>query len=108
VLVPCSQRYGKPRYTLLPYFDSSHAHERIFSGILPHDGKNIPFTELNTKIRATYNFAPTFCFFVPDFAARMLNKDYKTGTFDLSELDLHSEKSIEHDASLLRTHLSSL
>jgi len=71
-------------------------------GILPHDGKNISFKELNTKVRATYNFAPTFCFFVPDFAARMLGKSYKTDTFDLKDIDLHNATGIEHDASLFR------
>jgi hypothetical protein len=73
-------------------------------GILPHDGKNIKFTELSEKIRTTYNFSSSFCFFVPDFAANMLNKNYKKDTFDLAELDLHSKKSIEHDASLTRTY----
>jgi hypothetical protein len=28
-------------------------------GILPHDGKNIPFTEMTRKIHETYNFANT-------------------------------------------------
>ncbi|KAF8152994.1 Chloroperoxidase [Crassisporium funariophilum] len=69
-------------------------------GILPRDGKNITFKEMNAKIRATYNFAPSFCFFVPNFAAKMLNKKYSTGTFDLADLDLHN--GIEHDGSLTR------
>jgi hypothetical protein len=69
-------------------------------GILPHDGKNIKFNELPDKIRAAYNFAPTFCFFVPNFAANMLKKNYKKDTFDLADLDLHN--GIEHDASLTR------
>ena len=30
----------------------------------------------------------------------MLNKSYSKDTFDLKELDLHSENGIEHDASL--------
>jgi len=74
-------------------------------GILPHDGRNISFKELNKSIRATCNFAPTFCFFVPNFAANMLNKSYSKDTFDLAELDLHSESGIEHDASLTREDL---
>ena len=70
------------------------------SGILPHDGKNIQFKEIGKLIRTTYNFSPTFCYFVPKFAADMLNKDYNKDTFDLKELDLHN--GIEHDASFCR------
>lgn len=71
-------------------------------GILPRDGKNITFTEMNQKVRETYNFAPSFCFFVPNYAANMLKKDYNKDTFDLSELDVHN--GIEHDASLTRVY----
>lgn len=71
-------------------------------GILPHDGKNISFKTLNTTVRQTYNFAPSFCFFVPKFSADFLNKSYWSDTFDLAELSLHSDKAIEHDASLTR------
>ncbi|KDR77025.1 hypothetical protein GALMADRAFT_225178 [Galerina marginata CBS 339.88] len=69
-------------------------------GILPHDGKNIKFNELGPKIRTTFNFASTFCFFVPNFAANMLKRSYSKDTFDLADLDLHN--GIEHDASLTR------
>ncbi|KAN0092225.1 Cloroperoxidase [Hyaloscypha variabilis] len=69
-------------------------------GILPHDGRNITFKELNTKVRQTFNFAPSFCFFVPKFSADFLNRSYWTGRFDLEELSLHN--AIEHDASLTR------
>jgi len=69
-------------------------------GILPRDGKNIKFNEFGALIRTTYNFAPSFCFFVPNFAANMLKRDYKKGTFDLADLDLHN--GIEHDWSLTR------
>ncbi|KAL0945971.1 hypothetical protein HGRIS_012249 [Hohenbuehelia grisea] len=69
-------------------------------GILPRDGKNISFKELNHAIRTTFNFAPSFCFFVPHFSADMLHKPYSKGTFDLEELSLHN--GIEHDASLCR------
>src|ERR1700761_4745243 len=69
-------------------------------GILPHDGKNIPFTELNTKIRQTYNFAPTFCFFVPKCSADFLKRSYWSDRCDLAELSLHN--AIEHDGSLTR------
>jgi hypothetical protein len=71
-------------------------------GILPHDGKNITFKELNIKIRQTFNFAPSFCFFVPSFAAGFLNKSYWKDRFDLADLSLHSDTAIEHDASLTR------
>jgi hypothetical protein len=69
-------------------------------GILPHDGKNIKFTDMTEKIRTTFNFSPSFCVFVPVYAARMLNKDYNKDTISLQELDLHN--GIEHDASLTR------
>jgi hypothetical protein len=71
-------------------------------GILPHDGKNISFKTLGTTVRQTYNFAPSFCFFVPKFSADFLNRSYWSGTFDLADLSLHSDKAIEHDASLTR------
>ncbi|KAG6914490.1 hypothetical protein DXG01_016951 [Tephrocybe rancida] len=69
-------------------------------GLLPRDGKNISFKELNHSINTTFNFAPTFCFFVPNYAANMLKKKYSSDTFDLADLDLHN--GIEHDASLFR------
>lgn len=71
-------------------------------GILPHDGKNITFKQLNTTVRQTFNFASSFCFFVPNFSARFLNKDYNTDRFDLADLNLHADNAIEHDASLTR------
>ncbi|KAG6826658.1 hypothetical protein H0H92_014949 [Tricholoma furcatifolium] len=69
-------------------------------GILPRDGKNISFKEMSDRINSTYNFASSFCYFVPNYAANMLNKNYNTDKFDLAELDLHN--GIEHDASLVR------
>ncbi|CAK3899776.1 Cloroperoxidase [Lecanosticta acicola] len=71
-------------------------------GILPHDGKNISFKEMNQKIRETFNFAASFCFFVPNFSARFLNKSYSKDKFDLADLSLHASNAIEHDASLTR------
>jgi hypothetical protein len=71
-------------------------------GILPHDGKGITFKTLNRTVRHTFNFAPSFCFFVPKFAADFLERSYWTGSFDLHELSLHSATAIEHDASLTR------
>jgi hypothetical protein len=69
-------------------------------GILPHDGKNITFKELNVAVRQTFNFAPSFCFFVPKFSADFLHRSYWNGKFDLAELSKHG--AIEHDASLTR------
>jgi hypothetical protein len=69
-------------------------------GLLPRDGKNIGFKEMGDKIRETYNFSPTFCWFVPNYASEMLKKNYKKDTLNLSDLDLHN--GIEHDASLTR------
>lgn len=70
-------------------------------GILARSGRGIKFTDLTSQIRTTYNFSPSFCSFVPHFAARMLHKSYSADTFDLEELDLHN--GIEHDGSLTRT-----
>tara|TARA_R110002003_G_scaffold189_4_gene14734 strand:+ start:816 stop:1481 length:666 start_codon:yes stop_codon:yes gene_type:complete len=69
-------------------------------GILPHDGKNITFRDLNTVVRQSFNFAPSFCFFVPKFAADFLGRTYWNDKFDLEELSKHN--AIEHDASLTR------
>lgn len=68
--------------------------------ILPHDGRNITFRQLSTVVRQSFNFAPSFCFFVPNFAAQFLSRGYWTGTFDLEDLSKHN--AIEHDASLTR------
>jgi hypothetical protein len=68
--------------------------------ILPHDGKNISFRQLNTAVRLSFNFAPSFCFFVPNFSANFLSRSYWKDTFDLEELSKHN--AIEHDASLTR------
>lgn len=67
-------------------------------GILPHDGKNITFKDLNAKVRQSFNFAPSFCFFTPKFAAGFLNKSYFHDSFDLADLAKHSDDAIEHDA----------
>ncbi|KAJ7282302.1 Chloroperoxidase [Mycena rebaudengoi] len=70
-------------------------------GILPRDGRNIKFTDMNHHVRDTFNFAPTFPAFTALFVAQYLNKDYNTDTCDLAEIGLHNA-GIEHDASLLR------
>ncbi|KAJ7199360.1 aromatic peroxygenase, partial [Mycena pura] len=72
--------------------------------VLRTDGKNIKFTEMGDKFQGMYNFAPTFCRFVPGYAADMLHKDYHKVssrsrvmilTFDLAGISLHN--GIEHD-----------
>lgn len=73
---------------------------RANHGILPHNGKNITFRDLNATVRQTFNFAPSFCFFVPKFSADFLGRSYWTDTFNLEELSKHN--AIEHDASLTR------
>ena len=99
MLVPCVERHGKSRYVYRLVATCFYLVKSL-TGIIPRDGKNISFPEMNSTIRATYNFSPSFCFFVPNFAARMLNKSYGKDTFDLADLDLHN--GIEHDASLTR------
>ncbi|KAJ7911850.1 Chloroperoxidase [Mycena leptocephala] len=69
-------------------------------GILPHDGRNIKFTEMTAAVRTSFNFAQTFCIFVPTFMAGVLLKNYKTDSCDLADVSLHN--GIEHDASLTR------
>ena len=99
MLVPSIKRVGKPRsenfflYTIIPT-------NLTPSGIIPHDGKNIKFTDMSKACHEVYNFASTFSLFVPNFAAEYLHKSYKKDTFDLAELDLHN--AIEHDGSLVR------
>ena len=80
----------------------------FYIGIIPRDGKNIPFKDVAAKIHATYNFAPSYCLFVSNFAAKMLKKNYGKDTFDLADLNLHSDKGgIEYDGSMTRElHLS--
>ncbi|KAF8241106.1 Cloroperoxidase [Tricholoma matsutake] len=70
-------------------------------GILRRDGRNISFKELNSASRATFNFAPTFCFVVPNFSAKTLKKSYWSDTTDLADINIHN--GIEHDASLTRS-----
>lgn len=72
----------------------------IHTGILPRDGRNISFRDLNTRCHETFNFSPTFSFYVPHYAATMLERNYWTDTFDLADLSAHN--CIEHDASLCR------
>jgi hypothetical protein len=73
-------------------------------GVLPHDGKNISFRDLNKIVRQSFNFAPSFCFFVPAFAANFLHRSYWTDSFDLADLNIHN--AIEHDASLTRADIA--
>ncbi|OSX56776.1 hypothetical protein POSPLADRAFT_1050466 [Postia placenta MAD-698-R-SB12] len=73
-------------------------------GLLPRSGRNISFRQMNAAIRSTFNFAPTFCFFVPSYMAGLLGKSYWTDTLDLSDISVHN--GIEHDASLTREDTS--
>ncbi|KAF9011785.1 Chloroperoxidase [Cyathus striatus] len=69
-------------------------------GIIPRDGRNLSFREVNDHIRDTYNIAPSFCMLLLAYAANVINKNYWTDRFDLAEVSRHN--GIEHDASLTR------
>ncbi|KAH8112824.1 chloroperoxidase-like protein [Phellopilus nigrolimitatus] len=69
-------------------------------GILPRNGRNISYKEMNAAIRNVYNFSPTFCYFVPKYMAGLLTRDYKRDTINLADISVHN--GIEHDASLTR------
>jgi hypothetical protein len=76
---------------------------RYFSpppGIIPHDGRNISFREISTQLYTTFNFSPSFSLYTARYIAKILNRPYKTGRFDLSDINVHN--GIEHDASLVR------
>ena len=93
------ERNGKSRYVVRNIVRiTSPTLQRL--GILPRDGKNISFREMSTAIRNTYNFAPSFCYFVPKYMADLLTRDYNKDTIDLSDIDVHN--GIEHDGSLFR------
>jgi Peroxidase, family 2 len=106
--MPSAKRDGQSRFVCPLYLNKSHfvcltcscPFDAAFPGILPRDGRNITFRELTGKVRATYNFSPSFSLYVPRYIAHVLNRSYNTGTFDLSDIDVHN--GIEHDASLLR------
>ena len=55
---------------------------------------------MGKQCRDVYNFSPSFSYFVPNYAANMLKKNYSKDTFDLEQISLHN--GIEHDASLTR------
>lgn len=55
---------------------------------------------MSKAIRSTYNFAPTFCYFVPRYMAGVLTRDPNVDTINLSDISVHN--GIEHDASLTR------
>ncbi|KAL1746355.1 Chloroperoxidase [Schizophyllum fasciatum] len=69
-------------------------------GILPRDGKNIPFPAMVASIHETYNFSASFAYFASNYAAHMLGRSYARDTLDLADLSMHN--GIEHDASLTR------
>ena len=72
----------------------------VVVGILPRDGRGVTFRELAARTEETFNMAASFSCFVPYHAATGLARDYRTGTFDLADLNAHN--CIEHDASLCR------
>ncbi|EPT01972.1 hypothetical protein FOMPIDRAFT_1048262 [Fomitopsis schrenkii] len=65
-------------------------------GILPRDGRNISFRDPNNRCRETFNFSPTFSFYVPHYAATMLERNYWTDTFDLADISaqLHRARRV--------------
>lgn len=69
-------------------------------GILPRDGRNIAFPELERAVRTTYNTSPTFARLVTKYAAQLLQRDYRRDTLDLGDLCVHN--GIEHDGSFTR------
>jgi len=73
-------------------------------GILPRDGRNITYPQMSAAIRNVYNFAPSFCYFVPNYMAGLLTRDYYKDTINLSDISVHN--GIEHDASLTRHDLA--
>ena len=72
----------------------------IFVGIIPRDGKNLTFAQMTDVIRTTYNFSMSFCLFTHNAFGVIFKRDYKTGTFQLSDVDVHN--AVEHDASFSR------
>jgi len=72
----------------------------INAGIIPRNGRDIKFRELSATVRTTYNFSPSFCVYTSRYIAKILDRSYRTGHIDLSDIDVHN--GIEHDASLVR------
>jgi hypothetical protein len=72
------------------------------AGLISRDGRDISFRDVSAQIRSTYNFSPSFCLYVPRHIARILDRSYTTGRFDLADIDVHN--GIEHDASLVRKY----
>ncbi|KAF8576036.1 heme-thiolate peroxidase [Ramaria rubella] len=68
--------------------------------LLPRDGKNITFKQLGDEVNKHFNFAPSFCYFVCNYMARILKRNYNTDTLDLNDLSVHN--GIEHDGSITR------
>jgi hypothetical protein len=91
--------HGESLYVMT---NGTFIYTHFWIGILPRDGKNISFKELNRATSATYNFGETFCFTVSNFSAGMLGKSYERGTCNLADLNVHN--GIEHDASLTRAY----
>ncbi|KIJ49267.1 hypothetical protein M422DRAFT_28207 [Sphaerobolus stellatus SS14] len=69
-------------------------------GVLPHDGRGITFKQLGAAVNRYYNFSPSFCYFVGNYMANILHRDFGSDTLDLSDLSVHN--GIEHDGSITR------
>jgi len=65
----------------------------------PRDGKNITFKELGDRVHETYNFSGSFCYFVSNYMAQILQRT-RADKLNLADIDVHN--GIEHDASLFR------
>jgi len=74
----------------------------VAAGLVARDGRDISFRDLSAQIRSTFNFSPSFSLYVPRYIARVLDRSYTTGRFDLADIDVHN--GIEHDASLVRKY----
>ena len=72
----------------------------VFVGIIPRDGKDLTFEQMTDVIRTTYNFSMSFCLFTHNAFGVIFKRDYKTGKFQLSDVDVHN--AVEHDASFSR------
>ncbi|THU95604.1 Cloroperoxidase [Dendrothele bispora CBS 962.96] len=68
-------------------------------GILPRNGRNIPFKDMTHACHTSYNFSSSFSYLTVNYAVHMLKRNYND-SFDLEELNQHN--GIEHDASLFR------
>lgn len=69
-------------------------------GILPRNGRNLKFTELQPILADAYNLSPSLTFGLLNIIAKMFEKDYFHDSVDLELFGTHNV--IEHDASFAR------